>query len=88
MADTTTSAVPATTPTGWRKIIVFTEALAAFVIIVMYLGIQEAAVLVALGLAIGGLLTAAIYGNIQEHKTNANVAIASIAGVVDPNAKQ
>jgi hypothetical protein len=53
---------------GWRKVIVFTEALASFTFLTFALRLTEAAAFLGLGTAIGMLLGAAIYGNVQEWK--------------------
>jgi len=55
--------------TGWRKVIIFTEALASFTAIVIVCKIVDAGAFISLGGAIGVILGEAIYGNIQEHKS-------------------
>ena len=54
---------------GWRKVIIFTEALIAFGVIVVLLNLTDPGAIVAAGAQGGLLLGAAIYGNVQEHKT-------------------
>jgi len=53
---------------GWRKVIVYTEALITFALVIIWLQIQDAGAIVAVGTQIALLLGAAIYGNVQEHK--------------------
>ncbi len=53
---------------GWRKVIIFTEALAGFCALVVVLRPTDPSVILAMGFSIIGLIGGAIYGNIQEYK--------------------
>lgn len=54
--------------TGWRKVIIFTEALLSFTVLMYALDLKDAAAILALGSAITMLTGATIYGNIKEHQ--------------------
>lgn len=54
---------------GWRKVFIFTEALAAFVLTLWVLELRDSAAIVSVGTMIIGLAGATIYGNIKEHQT-------------------
>ena len=54
---------------GWRKVLVFTEALAAFVLVLWLLQLRESAAIVSVGTVIIGMVGATIYGNIKVHET-------------------
>jgi len=54
---------------GWRKVIVFTEALIAFVLVLWLLQLKESAAIVSVGTVIIGLVGAAVYGNVKVHET-------------------
>lgn len=53
---------------GWRKIIVFTEALAAFVMVLWLLQLKDPGAIVSVGSMIIGMVGATIYGNIKVHE--------------------
>ncbi len=53
---------------GYRKVIVFTEALAGFLLALWFTGIRDSGAIASLGISITGLLSAAIYGNVKEHE--------------------
>ena len=55
---------------GLRKVVVFTEALVAFCVAIYALELKDSASILAVGTSIVGLLSAAIYGNVQEHRIN------------------
>jgi hypothetical protein len=57
--------------TGFRKVFIFTEALVAFVILLTSMQLKDAAVILAVGTAIIGMLSAAVYGNVKTHEVNA-----------------
>lgn len=54
---------------GWRKIIVFTEALLAFVLVLWLLQLKDSGAIVSVGTMIIGMAGATIYGNIKVHET-------------------
>jgi hypothetical protein len=53
---------------GLRKVIIFTEALISFTMIIIVMEITESNAILAVGGAITMLLGSAIYGNVQENK--------------------
>lgn len=54
---------------GWRKVLIFTESLISFTVLMIVLELKESGAIIALAGGITALLGSAIYGNIQEHKT-------------------
>jgi hypothetical protein len=56
---------------GWRKVIVFTMALVAFVLTLWLLQLKESAAIVSVGTMIIGMAGATIYGNIRVHEAQA-----------------
>jgi hypothetical protein len=53
---------------GWRKIIVFSEALVAFVLVLWLLQLKDSGAIVSVGSMIIGMVGATIYGNIKVHE--------------------
>ena len=53
--------------TGWRKVIIFTEALVSFTVLMIVLQLKDAAAIMSLAVGITALLGSAIYGNVKEH---------------------
>jgi hypothetical protein len=55
---------------GFRKIIILTECLFVFTLLLLVMHIEDASVILAIGTTLIGLISAAIYGNIKEHQHN------------------
>lgn len=53
---------------GFRKIIILTECLFVFSLLLLTMHIEDASVILAIGTTLIGLISAAIYGNIKEHQ--------------------
>ena len=51
---------------GWRKVIVFTEALLAYVLLLIFMELKDAAAILAVSAGITALLASAIYGNVKS----------------------
>jgi len=61
---------------GWRKVVIYTEGLIAFVLAIWLLTLRESAAILAVGTTIIGLVSAAIYGNIKVHQSGSEDASA------------
>ena len=53
---------------GYRKIVILSEGLLAFGLLLWALRLSDAAAILAVGTSIIGMISAAIYGNIREHQ--------------------
>ena len=59
---------------GWRKVIMFTEALICFGVILWLLQLKDSAAIIAVGSMISVMVGSVVYGNIKVHQATAENA--------------